>query len=132
MADTLTFELVSPDRLLMAVDATQVSMPGGDGDLGVLPGHAPLITTLRPGIIAVEQAGAAEERVFVDGGIAEVANDRLTVMAEEAIMLKDLNRATLEQRIRDAREDAADAPDDDRRRQAEMRAQHLQQLPDAL
>lgn len=132
MADTLTFELVSPDRLLMAVDATQVSMPGGDGDLGVLPGHAPLITTLRPGIIAVEQAGAAEERVFVDGGIAEVANDRLTVMAEEAIMLKDLNRATLEQRIRDAREDAADAPDDDRRRQAEMRAQHLQQLLDAL
>ena len=132
MADTLTFELVSPDRLLMAVDATQVSMPGGDGDLGELPGHAPLITTLRPGIIAVEQAGAAEERVFVDGGIAEVANDRLTVMAEEAIMLKDLNRATLEQRIRDAREDAADAPDDDRRRQAEMRAQHLQQLLDAL
>ena len=132
MADTLTFELVSPDRLLMAVDATQVSMPGGDGDLGVLPGHAPLITTLRPGIIAVEQAGAAEERVFVDGGIAEVANDRLTVMAGEAIMLKDLNRATLEQRIRDAREDAADAPDDDRRRQAEMRAQHLQQLLDAL
>ena len=70
--------------------------------------------------------------MFVDGGIAEVANDRLTVMAEEAIMLKDLNRATLEQRIRDAREDAADAPDDDRRRQAEMRAQHLQQLLDAL
>lgn len=132
MADTLTFELVSPDRLLMAVDATQVSMPGGDGDLGVLPGHAPLITTLRPGIIAVEQAGAAEERVFVDGGIAEVANDRLTVMAEEAIMLKDLDRATLEQRIRDAREDAADAPDEDRRRQAEMRGQHLQQLLDAL
>ena len=132
MADRLQFELVSPDRLLLAVEAAQVNMPGAEGDMGILPGHAPLITTLRPGVLEVQSAAGANERVFVDGGIAEVARDRLTVLAEEAVLLKELDRAEVEQRLREAREDVEDAKDDDSRRRAEARLQRLQQLLDAL
>ena len=130
MADTFTFELVSPERLLLSVQAAMVSMPGTEGDLGILPGHAPLITSLRPGVIEVSSAEGdpANTRIFVDGGIAEVARDQLVVLAEEAIAVADLDRAELEQRIQNTREDIEDAADDAKRRRAEEKLQHLQAL----
>jgi len=132
MADTLAFELVTPDRIALALQADQVNMPGGDGDLGILPGHAPLITTLRPGVIEVLQAGKPDERIFVGGGLAEVASDRLTVLVEEAVPLASLDRAALERRIRDAEEDVADAANEEIRRRAALRLEHLRQLHSAV
>ena len=130
MADTFTFELVSPERLLLSVQAASVLMPGAEGDLGILPGHAPLITSLRPGVIEVSSAEGdpANTRIFVDGGIAEVARDQLVVLAEEAIAVADLDRAELEQRIQNTREDIEDAADAAKRRRAEEKLQHLEAL----
>ncbi len=83
MADTFRFELVSPERVLLSEDAEHVVVPGSEGDLGVLPGHAPLVATLRPGVLNIELPGK-KRRVFIRGGFAEVEPDRLTVLAETA------------------------------------------------
>jgi F-type H+-transporting ATPase subunit epsilon len=129
----LAFELVSPEQLLLSGEADMVSLPGSEGDMGILPGHAPLITSLRPGVIQVEgMADADGGRIFIAGGFAEVANDRLTVLAEEAIPVARLNRADLEQRIKDAAEDVEDAKDDDARRRAQQRLDHLRDLLSAV
>ncbi len=129
----LTFELVSPERLLLSVQASQVSLPGAEGDMGVLPGHAPMIASLRPGVIEVEgEIDADEARIFVGGGVIEVAQDRLVVLADEALPVSQLDRAGLDQRIRDTREDIEDAKDDEARLKAEARLQHLQDLVAAI
>ncbi|MDP6344700.1 MAG: F0F1 ATP synthase subunit epsilon [Alphaproteobacteria bacterium] len=128
MADKLAFELVSPDRLLLSVEADAVAMPGMEGDFGVLPGHAPVISALRAGVIEVEGGGDGPDRVFIAGGFAEVAADRLTVLAEDAIPVADMDRADLEQRVQDAREDLEDAEDDEQRRLAEGKLALLQEM----
>lgn len=113
MAETVKFELVSPEKLLLSVDAEMVVVPGEAGDFGVLPGHAPVISTLRNGVIEVTTPGKAEpERIFVAGGFAEVGGDKLTVLAEEAVPLAKLDRAKVEQQLKDAREDFEDAKDE--------------------
>ena len=133
MADSIAFELVSPDRLLMSTDVAQVVLSGREGDFTVLPGHAPVVTTLRPNIVEVnETADGNPTRIFVRGGFADVAADRLTVLAEEAIMMDELDRAALEQRIQDASEDVDDAADDDARAEAEELRDRLQALLEAL
>jgi len=83
MADTFKFELVSPERVLLSENAEQVVLPGAEGDFGVLPNHAPMIATLRPGVLDVQLSGGPR-RIFVKGGFAEVEPDRLTVLAETA------------------------------------------------
>ena len=129
----LTFELVSPERLLLSVQASQVSLPGAEGDMGVLPGHAPMIASLRHGVIEVEgEIDADEARIFVGGGVIEVAQDRLVVLADEALPVSQLDRAGLDQRIQDTREDIEDAKDDEARLKAEARLQHLQDLVAAI
>lgn len=128
----LHFELVSPEKLLLSGEAEMVSLPGGEGDMGILPGHAPLITSLRPGVIEVEGMADAAGGIFIAGGFAEIAGDRLTVLAEEAIPVPELNRADLEQRVKDAQEDVEDAKDDDARRRAQQRLDHLRNLLDAV
>lgn len=128
----LHFELVSPEKLLLSGEAEMVTLPGTEGEMGIMPGHAPLITSLRPGVIEVEGLPAAEGRIFVAGGFAEVAADRLTVLAEEAIAVAELSRADLEQRIKDAEEDLEDAKDDDARRRAQQRIDHLRDLLGAV
>ena len=128
MADKITFELVSPERLLLSVEADQITVPGTEGDFGVLAGHAPLISSLRPGVIEVEGAEDWDDRIFGAGGVAEVAADRLTVLAEEAVPVRDLDRAAIDQRIQDAREDLEDATDDEARRKAEAAIAHLEDL----
>ena len=120
MADTITFDLVSPERLLLSTDADMVTIPGADGYMGVMPGHMPLVSTLRPGMIDV-QAGGRNERFFIRGGFAEVSATKLTVLAEEAIPMSEMDIAVLDQRIRDAEEDLAAAKtDQERHRAAEM------------
>ena len=121
MADQVQFELVSPERLLLSEPVEMVVVPGAEGDFGVLPGHAPLISTLRPGVIAVYEGGKVAERIFVAGGFAEVTGERCTVLAEQAMPLGDIDRAAAEDEIRDARDDLADAKDDAERARLEFR-----------
>ena len=129
MADKVSFELVSPDRLLMSVDADAVAMPGMEGDFGVLPGHAPLISALRAGGIEVEGAGGdSPDRVYIAGGFAEVAADRLVVLAEEAVVVADMDRADLEARIQEANGELEAADEGEERRLAEGKISVLQEM----
>ncbi|MCC7274272.1 MAG: F0F1 ATP synthase subunit epsilon [Alphaproteobacteria bacterium] len=105
MADTIAFELVSPERLLLAQPVEMVVVPGTEGNFGVLPGHAPLISTVRPGVIEIFEGGRVAERIFVAGGFAEVTPQRCTVLAERATPVADIDRATVERKLRDDRED---------------------------
>ncbi len=104
MADTFSFDLVSPARLLASEEAEMVVVPGGDGDFGILPGHAPLLSTVRPGVLDIYENDAVRDRVFVAGGFAEVADGRLTVLAEEAMAVSDIDRGEAEARLAAARE----------------------------
>ena len=132
MADKVEFELVAPDRLLLAVEADSVAMPGMEGDFGVLAGHAPLISSLRPGVIEIDGADDAENRIYVGGGFAEIVGGRLTVLAEEAVPVSQLDRAALEQRIRNAEEDLEDAKDDAARAKIQAQLDHLRSMLTAV
>lgn len=117
MADTttstFTFELVSPERKLLSGPATLVVIPGEEGDFGVLPGHSALVATIRPGVVEITMAdGTNTMRVFISGGFADVSPTNCTVLAEEAIMVSDLNQGDLEQTIRNLGEDLAMAKDE--------------------
>ncbi len=118
-ADKVTFELASPEALLISTEVDMVVVPGSEGDFGVLPRHAPLISTVRPGVIAVHNGGQVTERIFVAGGFAEVTAGRCTVLADQAMAVEDLDRGAAEQKLKDAREDLEDARDDPARRVAE-------------
>ncbi|GAB4233693.1 MAG: F0F1 ATP synthase subunit epsilon [Methyloligellaceae bacterium] len=112
MADTFTFELVSPERLLISQPAQSVLVPGAEGDFQVLANHAPVLATLRPGLLDVVLENGEERRLFVRGGFAEARPDGLTVLAQQAIDSAELDREELAQQIRNAEEDVADAKDD--------------------
>jgi F-type H+-transporting ATPase subunit epsilon len=90
------FELVTPEQLLVSRDVDMVVVPGTEGNFGVLPGHAPLISTIRPGTIDIYQGNTIAERIFVAGGLAEVTPERCTVLADEAVPPASLDRAELE------------------------------------
>ena len=112
------FDVVTPDRMLLTDSADMVVAPGGDGDFGVLPGHAPLLTTLRPGVLNIHQGGKVTTRIFIAGGFAEVSDSRLTVLAEEAQPVADIELAGAEERLAGARENL-EAADDAKRPRAE-------------
>lgn len=132
MAELLKFELVSPERLLMSADVQQVTVPGTEGEFTVLARHAPVLSTVRPGLVTVVQDGGLEEKVFVRGGFAEVNPEGLTVLAEDAIHMADLDSEALAQQIQNAEEDVADAGDDEKKARAQEALDHLMQLRDAL
>lgn len=132
MADLFKFELVSPEDLLLSQDVKQVLVPGTEGNFTVLPGHAPMLSTLRPGVLDVIDEGGREERIYVRGGIAEVNPSGLTVLAEEAVPLAELSADMLAQQISNAEEDVADAGDDEKRRRAQEALDHLRDLQRAL
>jgi len=115
MAETFQFELVAPEEIILSEAAEMVTVPGGDGDYGVLPRHAPMITTVRSGVLAVYENRRVRERIFVAGGFAEVTPKRLTVLVEEAARLDDLDRGAVEQAIRDLEDDLKDARDETER-----------------
>jgi F-type H+-transporting ATPase subunit epsilon len=127
----LHFDLVSPERLLISAEVDQVDVPGSEGDFGVLAGHAPLMTTLRPGVLTIQAPGKPGEKFFVRGGFAEVTLDGLTVLAEEAMPLAELD-GTLDSRSKDAEEDVADAKDEVSRRRAQEQLDQLRELRAAL
>jgi F-type H+-transporting ATPase subunit epsilon len=130
VADKVTFELVSPERILLSVEAEMVVVPGSEGDFAVLAGHQPTISALRPGSIDVYESGdRIASRIFVAGGLAEVSADRLTVLAEAAERFEDVDRATLAQRITEATEAVEEAGADEVKREAaENRLAYLQHI----
>ena len=116
MADSkVEFELVSPERLLASIHADMVVVPGAEGDFGVLPNHAPLMSLLRPGVIAVYQGDRVDQRLFVTGGFAEVNEKGCTVLADDAEPLEDIGVEQARQTLRDAEEDVGDAKTDHER-----------------
>ena len=117
--ERVEFELVTPERLVVSRGVDMVVVPGAEGDFGVLPGHTPMISTVRPGIVNVYEGREIVERMFVAGGFAEVTAARCTVLADRAVAVDELDRAASEQTLKDAREDLADAKTDDERRDAE-------------
>ena len=108
---TFQFDLVSPEKLLFSGEVEQVDVPGSEGDFGVLAGHAPLIATLRPGILTVIN-GSERQRIVVFGGFAEVSPQGMTVLADTAVPVDELDAAHLASEIKDAEEDMADTKDD--------------------
>ena len=128
---TFHFELVSPERLLFAGEATQVDVPGEEGEFGVLAGHAPYIATLKPGLLTIHGDGAPQ-RIVVRGGFAEVGPTGLTVLAEQATPASEIDSATLDQNIKDAQEDVNDAQTDIARDKARERLDQLTMLKAAL
>ena len=104
MTNTVEFELVSPERLVKSQPVEMVVVPGAEGDLGVLPGHSPLIAEVRPGVIDIREHGEVSEQIFVSGGFCEVSPERCTVLAEEAIPIIEIDKAVAEQRLRLAKE----------------------------
>lgn len=131
MADKLHFELVSPEKLIMSTDVDMVVVPGVEGDFGVLTGHAAVVSTLRTGIMEVHD-GDAPQRLLVCGGFAEVNANGLTILAEEATPLADVNRAQLEAALKDAEEDVADAKDEEQSTRAEKSRDQLLAILDVL
>ena len=107
MAGRIGFELVSPEKLLLSEDVEMVVVPGGEGNFGVLPGHALFISTVRPGVIDVYEGNRVSERIFVSGGFAEVTPERCTVLADEAMPLSSLDRTQIEESLRSAEAEIA-------------------------
>jgi F-type H+-transporting ATPase subunit epsilon len=132
MADTLKFDLVSPERLLVSSEVEQVNVPGAEGYFTVLPRHAPVLTGLRPGLLDIVSDGGKQTRYFIRGGFAEVGPSGLTVLAETAIDLDDLDASMLAQSIKDMEEDVADASDPVIRDKAQMRLEQLRQVQATL
>ncbi len=115
----------------MSAAVDQVDIPGAEGWLGVLPNHAPFMTTLTPGMVRVK-AGSEEKRIFVRGGFAEVSPAGLTVLAEEATPAEELDADAIARRIKDAEEDVADAQTDEKRIFAQQNLDRLKELQAAL
>ncbi|OIR06231.1 ATP synthase epsilon chain [mine drainage metagenome] len=119
MSEKVEFELVSPERLLISQPVDMVVVPGSEGDFGALPRHAPMITSVRPGVIAIYEDGSVSERIFIAGGFAEVTEVRVTVLAEEAVKVSELNPEGVATRLRLAEEALEEADTDVTRVQAQ-------------
>jgi len=131
MADKLNFALVSPERELFSGEVDHVVVPGSEGEFGVSPNHAPVMSVVRPGALRVFNEGA-ERRIFVNGGFADVTPEGLTVLAEDAVDLADVDSAKLEQQIKDAQEDVRDANGDTARNGAQLMLARLEGMRAAI
>ena len=126
------FDLVSPERLLISSDVAQVDVPGSEGDFGVLAGHAPLVTTMRPGILVIYRDGQDPLRIVINGGFAEVGPNGLTVLADTAVPIDEFDAAALAGVIKDTEEDIADSTDGWQRDKLTRRLEQLHELQRAL
>jgi len=117
MAETTEFELVTPERLVFSERAEMVVVPGAEGLFAAMPRHAPFISTLKPGVLEVYEGGKVRQRIFVAGGFAEVTPERLTVLAEEAVAVADIDRGQVEARLKDLKDDLVAAKSDAERAQ---------------
>ena len=132
MAEAFKFELVSPERLLVSEEVESVVIPGAEGEMTVMANHAPVMTTVKPGVVTVKTAAGAKERYVVFGGFADILPEGCTLLAESAVAVKDIDRADLARRIQEAREDVADAKDDEARTKAEQFLDQLTTLEGAV
>ena len=131
---TFLLELVSPERLLLSRQVEMATIPAAEGEMGVLPGHSPVMVALRGGVIRVRENGAESERLFVAGGFAEVSPERCTVLADEATPVASVSRAEAERRLREAEEAMAATTADDppeRREAALARVLSMRAMRDA-
>ncbi len=127
MAVAFNFELVTPERLLLSGEAEQVVVPGAEGDFAVLAGHAPVVSTLRPGILEITLTDG-RRRVFIKKGVAEADPQRLTILAQTAVPLEELDSAAIEAELRSAEVERAEAKDDQSKRMAEILVDLLKRL----
>jgi len=132
MAEAFQFELVSPERLLLSAKVTDVTVPGSEGEFGVGAGHSPFLSTMRPGVVKALSEDGSKHDYFVRGGFADVSASGMTVLAEQAIPMADLDAGYIAQQIQDASEDVADAKDEDARQAARLVLSQLQELQAAL
>lgn len=109
---TIKFELVSPERILVSEEAKMVVVPGEEGDFGVLPQHAPLLSAIRPGVVTLTAANGDVRKIFVSGGFADVNGAICSVLAEEAVAVEDLDKAALEASLKSLEDDLGFAKDD--------------------
>lgn len=126
------FELVSPERLLFAGEVESVIVPGSEGQFTVMRDHAPFMSTMKPGVVEVVESGSKKQRLFVRGGFADVSPAGLTILAEQAIPVEDLDAARIEAEIRNAEEDLADAQSDEAKRVASEKIAQLREAKAAL
>ncbi len=127
MAETLKFELVSPEKRLLAVDATAVQLPGMEGDMTAMPDHAPLITGLRPGVVSVSTGGVTQDFV-VTGGFAEINAEATTVLAEQAVPKAEVKRELLDHALATAEAALESATDDGGKTAAAQRINDINTL----
>ncbi len=129
MADPLKFDLVSPEQLLLSEEVESVVVPGTEGYFTVLAHHAPLMSTLKPGLVEVKGLSGETQKFFVRGGFADVTPSGLTLLAEQAVPLEDLDAETLAEEIRNLEEDVTDAGDDQAKRMtAEAKLAELKEV----
>lgn len=131
MAEKLSFALVSPEREVFHGDVDHVVVPGSEGEFGVSPHHAPVMSVIKPGALKVFNDGA-ERRIFVNGGFADVTPDGLTILAEEALDLADVDPAQMEQDLKDAQEDMRDANTEERRENAQRALARIEAMKAAM
>ena len=121
MTETIDFELVSPEKLLFSEPVEMVVVPGVEGDLGVLPGHAPLIASLRPGVIDIHEGGSIKKQIFVGGGFCEIGSSRCTVLATEAIPTDQIDKSKALEREAEVKKQESDPNTDKTKLERERR-----------
>lgn len=126
------FELVSPEKHLFSGEVESVVAPGAEGQFTVLKDHAPVMTTLKAGVVTVAGGDGKVEKLFVRGGFADVSAAGFTILAEQAIPLAEVDVAKLDADIKDAREDVTDSKTDEARAAANLKLSQLQELRAAL
>ena len=131
MAELFQFELVSPERQLLSEQVSEVVVPGTEGEFGVLKDHSPFMSSIKPGILKVRKDSSWDE-YFVRGGFADVAAGGLTILAEQAVPVAEIKTDQLNQAIKNAEEDVADAKDDDTKQRAEATLAQLKDVVAAL
>lgn len=133
MTQTFQFELVSPEAKLMSEPVTMAVVPGSEGDFGVMAGHAPLVATVRTGVVTIyrDNIQNISERIFIAGGFADVTGDNCTVLAEQAVNVNDLDKADIEKQLNQAEIDAKSAEDEAEKRRLQKRIDVLKAMQEA-
>lgn len=132
MAEAFKFELVSPERLVVSEEVNQVVVPASEGQFTMLKGHAPFMSTIRPGVIEVTGQSGKLSRIFVRGGFADASPAGLTILAERAVPIEELKPEVIAAEIKNAAEDVADAKTDEVRRVAQIKLDQLKEVQAAL
>ncbi len=120
MAAAFKFELVSPERLLVSEQVESVVLPGSEGEMTIMANHAPLMSTIKPGVVRVKTAAGAEQTFVVFGGFVDVMPDSCTLLAESAVATREFDKADLTRRIEAVRADVGNAKDDEARTRLEQ------------